>query len=72
MLTLVQYLAVNSVLPEVGNYVIYSAAVDNVGLNIAVKFGDSRSNGFREIRRAVFMSNELTTNRTKFITVRNT
>ena len=34
------------------------AAVDNVGMDGPVKFGDSVSNGFRDIRRADFVSNE--------------
>ena len=37
-------------------------AVDNVGVNVCVKFGfgDSRSNGFRDIRGSDFVSNERT------------
>ena len=30
--------------PKVGNDVISSIAVDNVGMDVAMKFGDSRSN----------------------------
>ena len=33
-------------------------AVDNVGWDVPVNFGDSRSNGFRDIREADFVSNE--------------
>ena len=33
-------------------------AIDDVGVNIDVKFGDSRSNGSRDIRGANFASNE--------------
>ena len=35
-------------------------AVDNVSMDVPVKFGDSRSKGFRDIRRAGFVSNERT------------
>ena len=35
-------------------------AVDNVGMNVLIKIGDSRSNGFRDIRGADFGSNERT------------
>ena len=43
--------------PEVDSDVVSGAAVDNVG---PVKLGDSRSNGFRDIRGADFVSNERT------------
>ena len=33
-------------------------AVDNVGVDVCVKFGDSRSNGFPDNRGAGFVSNE--------------
>ena len=33
-------------------------AVDNVGMNVPIKFGDSCSNGFRNIRGADFVANE--------------
>ena len=46
--------------PEVGNNVISGVTEDNIGMYVAVKFGDSRSNGFRDIRRADFVSNERT------------
>ena len=46
--------------PEVDNDVISGTAIDNVGADIRVKFGDSRSNGFRDIRGANFVSNERT------------
>ena len=45
---------------EVDNDVISGTAVDNVGVDVAIKFGDSRSNGFRDIRGAGFVSNERT------------
>ena len=35
-------------------------AVDNIGVDVPMKFGDSRSNGFPDIRGADFVSNELT------------
>ena len=35
-------------------------AVDNVGMDVPIKFDDSRSNGFRDIRGADFVSNERT------------
>ena len=35
-------------------------AVDNVGMDVPIKFGDSRSNGFQDIRGADFVSNERT------------
>ena len=38
--------------PDVGNDVISGEAVNNVGLDASVKFGCSRSNGFRDIRRS--------------------
>ena len=36
--------------PEVDGDVVYSAALDYVGMDVAAKFGDSRSNGGRIIR----------------------
>ena len=33
-------------------------AVDNVGTDVPIKFGDCRSSGFRDIRGAHFVSNE--------------
>ena len=50
--------------PEVDNDVISSLAVDNVGMDVCLKFGDSRSNGFRDIGRADFVSNERMIERT--------
>ena len=47
-------------LPEVDNDVISGAAADNVGMAVCVKFGDSRSDNFRDIRGADFVSNERT------------
>ena len=46
--------------PEVDNDVISGEATDYVGMDVHVKFGDSRSSGFRNIRRADFVSNERT------------
>ena len=46
--------------PEIDNYVISGQVVDNVGLDVPIKFGDSKSNGFRDIRGADFVSNERT------------
>ena len=40
--------------PEVGNDVISGIVVESVGLDVPVKFGDSVSNGFRDIRGADF------------------
>ena len=49
----------HNIRPEVDNDVTSGVAVDNVGMDVCVKFGDSRSNGFRDIR-ADFVSNERT------------
>ena len=38
--------------------VISGVVIDNVGVDVPVKFVDSRSNGFRDIRGAHFVSNE--------------
>ena len=46
--------------PEVHNDVISGMAVNNVGVDVPIKFGGSRSNGFRNIRGADFVSNERT------------
>ena len=46
--------------PEVDNDVIPGEAVDTVGVAVHIKFGDFRSNGFRDIREDDFMSNEPT------------
>ena len=43
-----------------GGDVISGVAVDNVGMDVPLKFGDSWSNGFRAIRGADFVSNEQT------------
>ena len=43
--------------PEVDNGVVSGAAVDNVGTDVSLKFCGSRSNGFRAIRGADFVSN---------------
>ena len=50
--------------PEVDNDIISGTAVDNVGLDAPVKFGDSTSNGFRYIRGAAFVASERTIERT--------
>ena len=39
-------------------------AVDNFGVDVPIKFGDSRSNGFRDIRGADFVSNKRSNERT--------
>ena len=44
--------------PEIDNDVISGVAVDNVGVDVPIKFGDSRSNRLRDIRGADFVSNE--------------
>ena len=46
--------------PEVDNDVIFGVAVGNVGMDVPIKFGYSSSNGFRDIRRASFLSKERT------------
>ena len=43
---------------EVDNDVISGVAVNYVRMDVQVKFGDSRSNGFRHIRGVDFMLNE--------------
>ena len=48
---------------EVDNDVISGVAVDNVGVDVPIEFGDSRSNRIRDIRGAVFVSNERTKTR---------
>ena len=52
--------------PEIDD-VISGVAVDNVGVDVRIKFGRSRSNRFRDIRGADFVSNEQTNERTKTI-----
>ena len=44
--------------PEVGDDVISGLVVEHFGMDVTVKFGDSRSNGSRDIRGAGFVSNE--------------
>ena len=44
--------------PEEDNDVMSSVAVDSVGMDVYIKYGDSRSSGFRDIRGADFVSNE--------------
>ena len=46
--------------PEVDNDVISGVAVDNVGMDVLIKLGNSRSNGLRDIPGADFVSNERT------------
>ena len=46
--------------PEVDNGVISGMAVDNVGMDVPIKFGDSRPSGFRDIRGADFVSTKRT------------
>ena len=43
---------------EIDNDVISGVAIENFGMDVRVKFGDSRSNDFRDIRGADFVSNE--------------
>ena len=43
---------------KVDTDVISGLAVDYVGMDVDVKFGDSRSNGSRDIRKTDFVSNE--------------
>ena len=46
--------------PEVDNDSVSDVAVDNVSKEVPIKFGDSRSNGFWDIREADSLSNERT------------
>ena len=46
--------------PEIDIDVISGQAVDNVGVDVHIKFGDSRSNRFRDIRGADFVTYERT------------
>ena len=46
--------------PEVDNDVISGRTVDNVGVDVPVKFGYSRLNGFRDIGGDGFVLNERT------------
>ena len=50
--------------PEVDNDVMSGVAVNNVGMDVPMKFNDSRSDGFRDIRGAYLVSNERTIERT--------
>ena len=45
---------------EADNDVISGMAVYNVGMDVPIKFGDSRSNGFGYIRGADLVSDERT------------
>ena len=49
---------------EVDNDVMSGVDVNNVGMDVSIKFGDSISNRFRDIRGADFVSNERTDERT--------
>ena len=44
--------------PDIGNDVLSSVAVDYVRMDVPAKIGDSKSNGFQDIREADFVSNE--------------
>ena len=46
--------------PDVGIDVISGTTIVNIGVKFTIKFGESRSSGFRDIRGAVFVSNERT------------
>ena len=46
--------------PEIDNDVISGMVVENVGVGVQVKFGDSRSNRFRYIRGSGFVTYERT------------
>ena len=46
--------------PEVDNDVISGMAVDNHGMDVPIKCGDSRSNDLRDMRGADVVSNERT------------
>ena len=46
--------------PEAVNDVISGTAAEHAGMDVPVKFGNSSSNGFRDIRGADFVSNERT------------
>ena len=48
----------NNLRPEVGSDVISGLVVELTGVDVRVKFGDSMSNGSRDIRAAHFVSNE--------------
>ena len=50
----------NNLRPDADNDVISGMAIDNVGMDVLIKLGNSRSNGFLDIRGADFMSNEQT------------
>ena len=45
----------NNFRPEVANDVVSGEAVELVGVDVRVKFGDSRSNRYRYIRAAHFV-----------------
>ena len=46
--------------PEVDNDIISGTTVDNIGVDVPKEFGDSRLNGFQDIRGADFVLNERT------------
>ena len=45
---------------DVDNDIVSGASVENVGVDVLVKFGDYRLNGFLDIRGADFVSDERT------------
>ena len=47
-------------------------AVDNVDVDVTVKFGDSRANGFRDIRGAAFEYGEAYPNSAKRLKIATT
>ena len=55
-----QYLVAFCNRPEGASDAIYGMAIDYVGLDVHVKFGDSWLNGSRDISGADFVSNERT------------
>ena len=50
--------------PEIDNDVLSGVDVDNVGVDVHIKFGDPRSNRFQDIRGANFVTYERTNERT--------
>ena len=51
--------------PEIDYDIVSGEAVDNVGVDVPITFGDSRSHRFRDIRGTDFVTNERTNERTK-------
>ena len=56
---------------EKGNDVISGVAIDNVGVDVSIKFGDSKSNRFRDIRGADFVTYQRTNENKPIQIVRN-